>query len=151
MLKNQFFAGILRVNDENSRIRIRVRIRIHLSEAWIHGSVSGSTPKCHGSATLVKSVSQPDTVPILANNYCCNQQKLGSRSSFKPLTGWGLLHNSFENFSVKSLKKTNRMISTLTLLFSHWSIPLRTFAEGDGVGGSCRFNNLLFLLKGTGT
>ncbi len=26
------------------------RIRIHLSEAWIRGC--GSTPKCHGSATL---------------------------------------------------------------------------------------------------
>ncbi len=28
----------------------RIRSRIHLSEAWILGS--GSTPKCHGSATL---------------------------------------------------------------------------------------------------
>jgi hypothetical protein len=36
----------LKGNDENSRIRI------HLSEAWIRGS--GSTPKCHGSATLLK-------------------------------------------------------------------------------------------------
>ncbi len=36
----------MKVNDENSRIRI------HLSEAWICGS--GSIPKCHGSATLVK-------------------------------------------------------------------------------------------------
>jgi hypothetical protein len=31
----------------------RIRIRIHLSEAWIRGS--GSTPKCHGSGTLLKS------------------------------------------------------------------------------------------------
>ena len=30
------------------------RIRIHLSEAWIRGS--GSTPKCHGSATLLNTV-----------------------------------------------------------------------------------------------
>ncbi len=29
LLKNKFFAGILKVNDENSRIRI------HESEAWI--------------------------------------------------------------------------------------------------------------------
>jgi hypothetical protein len=29
------------------------RIRIHWSEAWIRGS--GSTPKCHGSATLLTS------------------------------------------------------------------------------------------------
>jgi hypothetical protein len=52
------FVAILRVNDENSRIqfriRIQIRIRIHLSEAWIRGSRSGSTPKCHGSATLEK-------------------------------------------------------------------------------------------------
>ncbi len=45
-----FFVGILKVNDENRRIRIR--IPIHLSEAWICGSESGSTPKCHGTATL---------------------------------------------------------------------------------------------------
>ena len=49
MLKNLFFAGILKVKDENSRIRIR----IHLSEAWIRGS--GSTPKYHGSPTLAYS------------------------------------------------------------------------------------------------
>ncbi len=29
-----------------------IRIRIHWSEAWIRESGSGSTPKCHGSATL---------------------------------------------------------------------------------------------------
>jgi hypothetical protein len=53
-VKNSFLAGILKVNDENSRIRIqysdpdplvrgmdpRIRIRI-------------PTPKCHGSGTLV--------------------------------------------------------------------------------------------------
>ncbi len=47
---SKFFVGILNVDDENSRIRIR--IRIHLSEAWIRGSRSRHTPKCHGSATL---------------------------------------------------------------------------------------------------
>jgi hypothetical protein len=30
---NSFFVGILKVNDENRRIRIRIRIRIHQSEA----------------------------------------------------------------------------------------------------------------------
>ncbi len=30
----------------------QIRIRIHWSEAWIRGSGSGSTPKCHGSGTL---------------------------------------------------------------------------------------------------
>jgi hypothetical protein len=48
-----FFVRILKVNDENSRIQIR--FRIHNSEGWIRGYRSGSTPKCHGSATLVKS------------------------------------------------------------------------------------------------
>jgi hypothetical protein len=48
-----FFVGILKVNEENSIIRIR--IRIHWSEAWIRGSRSGSTPKYHGSATLLRS------------------------------------------------------------------------------------------------
>jgi hypothetical protein len=48
-LKKLFFVGILKENDENSRIRIRT----HCSETWIRGSRSGSTPKCHGSATLL--------------------------------------------------------------------------------------------------
>ncbi len=48
-----FFAVILKVNEENNSIQIR--IRIHWSEAWIRGSRSGSTPKCHGSATLPRS------------------------------------------------------------------------------------------------
>ncbi len=49
VLKISFFAGILKVNDKNSRIRIR----IHQSEAWIRGS--GSTPKFLGSGTLLHS------------------------------------------------------------------------------------------------
>jgi hypothetical protein len=44
-------------NKQKSRIRIQIRIqiriRIHKSEAWIRGS--GSTPKCHGSETLVST------------------------------------------------------------------------------------------------
>jgi hypothetical protein len=38
-------------------IRNWIRIRIHWSETWIRGSRSGSgsTPKCHGSATLLKT------------------------------------------------------------------------------------------------
>jgi hypothetical protein len=50
-LKNSFFVGILKVNDENRGIRIR--IRIHYSEAWIRGSGAGFTPKYHGSETLI--------------------------------------------------------------------------------------------------
>ncbi len=53
---NQFFVGVLKVNDENGRILIR----IHLSEAWIRGS--GSTPKCHGSAKLQKMLVKYGTV-----------------------------------------------------------------------------------------
>ncbi len=34
------------------------RIRIHKLEAWIRGSGSGSTPKCHGSGTLQKTISR---------------------------------------------------------------------------------------------
>jgi hypothetical protein len=41
MQKTFFSIGILKVNNENRRIRIR--IQIHKSKAWIHGS--GSTPK----------------------------------------------------------------------------------------------------------
>jgi hypothetical protein len=45
--KKIVFVGVLKVNDENSRIRI------HWSEARIRGS--GSVPKCHGSTTLLKT------------------------------------------------------------------------------------------------
>jgi hypothetical protein len=44
---NQFFVGLLKVSDE-----IRIRIRIHQPDAWIFGSGSGFTPKCHGSGIL---------------------------------------------------------------------------------------------------
>jgi hypothetical protein len=40
------FVDVLKVTDENSKIRI------HYSEIWIHGS--GSAPKFHGSATLLE-------------------------------------------------------------------------------------------------
>jgi hypothetical protein len=43
-----------KIAGSGSRIRIRIRIRIHWSEAWIRGSGFGSTPKCHGSATLLE-------------------------------------------------------------------------------------------------
>jgi hypothetical protein len=46
------FVGVLKVNDENSRIWIR--IQIHQLEAWIRGS--GSTPKCHRFGTLQTTI-----------------------------------------------------------------------------------------------
>ncbi len=61
--KKLFFVGIFKVNDENRRVRIRIRIRIYRSEAWIRGSGSRSTPKCHGSATLCTTQQKRDTSP----------------------------------------------------------------------------------------
>ncbi len=37
-------------------LMIRIRIRIHMTEAWILGS--GSTPKCHRSATLYETLNR---------------------------------------------------------------------------------------------
>jgi hypothetical protein len=42
---NSFFVGILKVTDKNSRIQIQ--------QDPDPGSGSRSTPKCHGSATLL--------------------------------------------------------------------------------------------------
>ncbi len=53
--KKWFFVDVLKVTDENSRIRIRISIRIYYSEVWIRGS--GFAPKFHGSATLMISLS----------------------------------------------------------------------------------------------
>ncbi len=56
--KKKLFVDVLKVTDENSRIRI------HQSEVWSCGS--GSIPKFHGSATLDTSVVNPDPVnPLL--------------------------------------------------------------------------------------
>jgi hypothetical protein len=76
----QFFVCILRINDENSRIRIRVRMQ--LSEAWIRGSGSASTPKCHGSGTLVRNI---NIVCVSSVQWHCNEPALlwcGSGSGF---------------------------------------------------------------------
>jgi hypothetical protein len=54
---NSFFAGNLKVNGENRRIRI------HWSDAWIRGSGSGFTPKCHESGTLLFTFR--DETPLL--------------------------------------------------------------------------------------
>jgi hypothetical protein len=53
----KFFVGVLKVNDEKSRIRSR----IHLSEARLCGS--GSVPKCHGSAALAAGTPALADVP----------------------------------------------------------------------------------------
>jgi hypothetical protein len=48
MLENYFFSGILKVNDENSRIQIQdpvrgmdPRIRIHPKMSWIRNTAQG--------------------------------------------------------------------------------------------------------------
>ncbi len=63
--KKNCFCWRLNVNDENSRIRIR--IRIPKSEAWISGS--GSTPKFHGSGTLVDIINNITTLPVTYQMY----------------------------------------------------------------------------------
>jgi hypothetical protein len=50
-------VDVLKVKDENSRIRI------HWSQTRIHGS--GSVPKCHGSTTLVISYSIVDSLVLV--------------------------------------------------------------------------------------
>jgi hypothetical protein len=47
--RKQFFVGVLKFKDENSRIRIR----IHWSEVRIRGS--RSVTKCHGPTILIFS------------------------------------------------------------------------------------------------
>ncbi len=57
-----FFVAILKVSDENRRIRTHqseARIRIRTKMSWIRNTGqrcgSGSAPECHGSSTLVFS------------------------------------------------------------------------------------------------
>jgi hypothetical protein len=55
----------LKVNDKNSRIRI------HQLKARIRGS--GSTPKCHGSATLARNMNVRTSVVVDADpNPACH-------------------------------------------------------------------------------
>jgi hypothetical protein len=53
--KIKYFVGVMKVTDENGRIRTPIR----LSKVRIPGS--GSAPKCHGSSTL------PDSEGVLAD------------------------------------------------------------------------------------
>ncbi len=78
-IKTSFLLAFGKVNDENSRIRI------HKSEEWIRGSRSGSgsTPKCHGSATLEdisnnRKLSQ--NIPLFSNPYVFGPPGSGSVS-----------------------------------------------------------------------
>jgi hypothetical protein len=69
VLKNLFFAGILKVNDENRRIRIqdpdpnpdplvrgmdpRIRIRIHPKMSWIRNTAANTALQNHAKAKKV--------------------------------------------------------------------------------------------------
>jgi hypothetical protein len=54
----------------------------------------------------VKSVSQPDSMPlhICKQLLISNDRNRGSLSCSRPLRGWGLYRDLFENLSVNSLK-----------------------------------------------
>jgi hypothetical protein len=47
--KISFFVGVLKVNDENSRIRIRIRIRIYSKMSWICNTVGTDIKHCHSA------------------------------------------------------------------------------------------------------
>ncbi len=81
-VKKLVFCWNLKVNDENSRIRIR--IRINLSEAWIRGSGSGSTPKCHGP----RNTGQQYSFFIIINKKYCTALLLASISSTTTAMIW---------------------------------------------------------------
>jgi hypothetical protein len=84
-----FFVGILEVTDEKSKIRSRIRsqIRIRKSSVRIQGSGSLPVPKCHGSGTLVSTVSRGHpslavtnwggrAVTVIPNYLACNGKPL---------------------------------------------------------------------------
>ncbi len=85
-------------NKQKTRIRIRIRIRIH-SEAWIRGSRSGagSTPKCHGSATLFQTFAfgkLRHQMPIYPETIA-NSSTLGFSSSTASIIRIGILSTIF--------------------------------------------------------
>jgi hypothetical protein len=73
-VKNLFFAGILKVNDENSRIRIqdpdpdplvrsmdpRIRIRIHPKMSWIRNTGFRSAGSGSRRATRTHKIEKRD-------------------------------------------------------------------------------------------
>jgi hypothetical protein len=103
------FVGVLKVNDENSRIWIR--IQIHWSQAWICGPGSGSTPKCHRSGTLQTAI-----MNVLM------QVKVEALKLMEVLlTTWHSLANSADLFSVEDLARR------LHLELSRASIYIRSY------------------------
>jgi hypothetical protein len=90
---------VLKVTDENSRIRIL--IRINKSEDWISGS--GSVPKCHGSATLVFSCFKLLRVVKSYLVMCVRRQGVYYKA---PLTGYNLKTHLFHLFYIALFTRT---------------------------------------------
>jgi hypothetical protein len=61
-----FLAAILKVTDENCRIRSRIRSRIQIR--YSEEQIRGYGPKCHGSATLLGRTKFLFSVPKVHRN-----------------------------------------------------------------------------------
>ncbi len=86
------FIGSLKVSDENSRIRI------HYSEARIPGS--GSVPKCHRSATLIKD-----------QNHVLNDREVSFFHCFK-CAGTGPPNSRHISTTTRRMRQTLTMASS---------------------------------------
>ncbi len=127
MLKNKFFAGILKVSDENSRIRIG-------SSSQRRGSGSESTPKCHGSATMVFSL-------------CYGREKCSGRAFSRFDTSSGFLLESNASFTLAAGPGCGSgsvrwwRFERFQLLWSHpvnltifiWILPVCKVRSGSGL------------------
>ncbi len=133
MLKNKFFAGILKVNDENSRIRIqdpdpnpdplvrgmdpRIRIRIHLKISWIRYTVS---------RTVLFSQRPKNSLPSdEGDSFLRTPSQKPTQKSNSGKTRTGLLETPSQkstNHSLKSTKASSSEEETESQLLS--SLPL---------------------------
>jgi hypothetical protein len=76
-----FFVGVLKVNDENSRIQIRIRIPIHYSKAWIriHTKMSwirNTGLKAHVYLSIVRLVLLPGALGELELGWALQRVRL---------------------------------------------------------------------------
>jgi hypothetical protein len=82
-VKKLVFAGILKVNDENSRIRIQdpdplvrgldPRIRIHIKMSWIR-----NTAGYHSVCTFFNPKARSKIRDVKSSNHCCRSRSGGS-------------------------------------------------------------------------
>ncbi len=73
-----------------------------------------------------KSVPQPDTMPILENNYCLQIVETGFAEQFSASHRMGPAQICVKISARSAYSETYRMIPLSTRLFSHWSVPLNT-------------------------